>query len=42
MSMPNFLGAFLTIVLVENDIPEMTHAPGTLILDNIEPVWMDA
>ena len=40
--MPNFLGAFLTIVLVENDIPEMTHALGIPILDSIEPVWMDA
>ena len=27
---------------VENDIPEITHRPGTPALDNIEPVWTDA
>ena len=27
---------------VENDIPEITHGPGTPGLDNIQPVWMDA
>ena len=27
---------------VENDIPEITHGPGTPVLDNIGPVWTDA
>ena len=27
---------------VENDIPEINHGPGTHVLTNIEPVWMDA
>ena len=27
---------------VENDVPEITHGPRTLILDNVEPVWTDS
>ena len=27
---------------IENDIPEITHGPGNPLLDNIEPIWMDA
>ena len=27
---------------VENDIPEFIRTPGNPLLDNIEPVWVDA
>ena len=26
---------------VENDIPEIIHGPGTPVLDNIDPFWID-
>ena len=27
---------------IENDIPEITHGPGSPELDNIESIWTDA